>query len=251
MSRIKILTLDIESTPNTVHRWQLYGNDTTGITQIVEPSEILSVAWKFHDKETVYFYANPKFYSGQSLQLGDLYEDIVLADVVVTYNGKKFDIPKLNSAFIQGGFFPPKPYNHVDLYQVVKKNFLFPKMGLDYVAQTLLGVGKEPHEGHMLWVKCMRGDSQAWADMERYNKGDTRITEQLYDKLKPWIPAHPNVLLYEENPIGIACTRCGSTSYQKRGFKVANTRTYQQYQCNDCGGWFRDTRSAEGTSVTS
>lgn len=249
---MKILTLDIESAPSAVYRWQLYGNDTTAVNQIKEAGHLMCFAWKWHGDPvgSTGFGRADRYKRLNEPGLTTLHVAMSMADVVVTYNGKKYDIPKLNSAFLEAGLGPPQPYHQVDLYQVIRKNFGEVKNSLEYVAQKYLGHGKVPHEGFDLWVKCMQGDPEAWAKMEEYNRGDVVTTEQLYDKLLPWIPNHPNVLLFEDDRVGIACPRCASTSYHKEGFKVASTRVYQQYQCNDCRAWFRDTRSFDGTSVT-
>lgn len=247
---LKILTLDIEWAPALVHRWQSWGNDTTGVEQVIDPDHLLCMAWKWHDDSRMRFAKGPRYAVGGDWSLPAMYEALDAADAVVTYNGKKSDIPRLNMEFLLSQMGPYRPFQHIDLYQVIRKNFGFFKNGLDYVTRQVLQLGKAQHEGHSLWVRCMNGDPEAWETMRKYNENDVTITEQLYDKLKPWIPAHPNELLYEENPIGIACTRCGSADYQKRGFRVASTRRYQQYQCNDCGGWFRDTRSVDGSAVT-
>lgn len=250
---MKILTLDIESAPSAVYRWQLYGNDTTAVNQIKEAGHLLCAAWKWYGDPIPLWDHGPR-YDVQVLNkppgISRMHAALNAADVVVTYNGKKYDIPKLNSAFLEAGLGPPQPYQQVDLYQVIRKNFGEVKNSLEYVSQKYLGVGKTPHEGFDLWLKCMAGDPDAWCRMREYNENDVIITEQLYDKLLPWIPGHPNVLLYEDDRVGIACTRCASTSYQKRGPRIASTRVYQQYRCNDCGGWFRDTRSFDGTTVT-
>jgi predicted RNA-binding Zn-ribbon protein involved in translation (DUF1610 family) len=250
--------LDIENSPNTVHRWQLFGNDTTSVHQVVEPSRLMSVAYKWHSQPETHFIVGPHFREMAENVLPDnaidggikdVWNAITDADAVVTYNGKKFDIPKLNTAFVEYGLGVPAPYQQIDLYQTVKRVFSWPKMSLDYVAQQLLGEGKVPHEGHMLWVKCMAGDPEAWWTMRTYNIGDTEITEKLYDKLLPWIPNHPNVLLYGEDPTGRACPVCGSLSYQQRGTRELSTGVYQQYRCNDCGAWFRDVKRRDGSTV--
>jgi len=250
---MKILTLDIESAPSKIYRWQLYGNDTTSVSQIVEPGHLLCVAMKWHDSDEVEFFYGPRYETKcepWNYGVTMVHEAIDQADVVVTYNGKKYDIPKLNAAFLEAGLGPPQPYQHIDLYNVIKKTFDWPKMSLEFVSQKLLGTGKVPHEGFDLWVKCMNGDPEAWVKMQEYNKGDVIITEELYDHVRTWIPNHPNALLYGEDPSRKACTRCGSEHIQKRGTRVASTRIYQQYQCMDCGGWFRETRSSNGATVT-
>lgn len=235
---LKILTLDIETTPNTVHRWQLYGNDTTGLNQLIEPSGLLCAAWKWKDDSRVQF--------ARDDCVPRLHEALDVADVVVTYNGKKFDIPKLNVAFIENNLPPPSPFQHVDLYQTVSKVFGWPSAKLDYVAGRLLDEHKVKHTGHELWVRCMAGNEEAWKMMEEYNKGDVILTEKLLDILLPWIPSFPNMQLYN----GLeGCPKCGGHKYQKRGFAVASTGRYQQYRCSGCRSWFRDVRRVEGAAV--
>ena len=254
---MKILTLDIEMAPNIVHRWQLYGNDTTALSQLVQPQEMMCAAFKWYGEEQVYFIRAPRyetidndFFDASWPQgLDTLWTAVNEADAVVTYNGKKFDIPRMNTAFLEAGFKPPSPYAQIDLYQIVKKEFGFPSNKLDYITNRLLGHGKVSHQGHDLWVSAMMGDPDAWALMEEYNRGDVVITEELYDHIKGWIPNHPNVLLYDENPGLKACPKCGSSHYQSRGTRQLATGIYNQYQCQKCFGWFRDVKRVDGASV--
>lgn len=250
-ARMKILTLDVETTPNLAHVWQLWGQQNVGLNQLMESSELLCAAWKWHDDSRTQFCVGPSFHKFMigEWPLAALYEAVNMADAIVTYNGKKFDMPRLNSAFIENGFDVPAPYQQIDLYQTVKRVFGWPSMKLDYVAGKLLGENKVKHEGHDLWVKCMAGDPEAWARMREYNMQDVVITEKLYDKLLPWIPNHPNVLLYGEDPTGRACPTCGSLHYQQRGTRQLATGIYVQYNCNDCGAWFRDTKRRDGSTV--
>lgn len=249
---MKILTLDIESAPNLAHVWQLWGQQHVGLNQLMEASHLLCAAYKWYGEDETSFVVGDEYAEYRPEGAGftsHLWKAVSEADAIVTYNGKKYDMPKLNSAFIEAGFDVPAPYAQIDLYQVVRKVFGWPSNKLDFVAQRLLGEGKKEHEGHDLWVKCMAGDPEAWAIMQAYNEQDVRITERLYDKLKPWIPNHPNVLLYTDDPSGIACTYCGSLDYQKRGPRQLATGIYQQYRCNDCGAWFRLTKRQDGSTV--
>lgn len=250
---MKILTLDIETTPNVIYDFQLWGNRNTGVNQIIKPSELLCAAFKWYDEDKTRFIRSPAYeletMPDKLVGLSRLYDAVNEADAIVTYNGKKFDLPKLNSAFIEAGFDVPKPYAQIDLYLIVRKVFGWPSNKLDFVAQKLLGVGKKPHEGFELWAKCMESDPEAWATMQAYNEQDVVITERLYDKLKPWISPHPNVLLYTDDPSGIACTYCESLNYQMRGPRQLATGLYQQYRCNDCGAWFRLVKRENGSTV--
>ena len=246
---MKILTLDIETTPNIVHRWQLYGNDTTGLNQLMQPSGLLCAAYKWYGfDEVLYMVADQYRDKPRYGQLKDLWRAIDDADAVVTYNGKKFDIPRLNTAFIEAELPPPAPYAHIDLYQTIRKTFGFPSMKLDYVSGRLLDSHKTTHQGHDLWVACMMGDPEAWALMEEYNKQDVVLTERLYDKLKPWISGHPNVLLYDENPGQLSCPVCGGRIH-RRGERQLATGIYERYQCTECFAWSKKVKRLDGATV--
>lgn len=247
---MKILTLDIEMAPNIVHRWQLYGNDTTALSQLVQPQEMMCASYKWHGEDPQFIMA-PAYHKFMPEEAGleHLWDVVNEADCLITYNGKKFDVPRLNTAFLEAKLPPPKPYQHIDLYQVVRKEFGNPSNKLDYITNRLLGHGKVSHTGHDLWVECMLGNFEAWALMKEYNLGDTSITEELYDYIKAWIPSHPNILLYDELPGQIACPTCGSGNFQRRGPRQLATGVYQQYRCSDCGAWFREVKRINGSTV--
>jgi hypothetical protein len=98
-------------------------------------------------------------------------------------------------------------------------------------------VGKKVrHHGHELWVECMRGDDKAWKLMEKYNKKDVTLLEDVYNKLLPWIKDHPNRSLFTD---GEVCSNCGSEKLQKRGHAYTQVYKYQRYQCLSCGLWLR------------
>jgi hypothetical protein len=90
----------------------------------------------------------------------------------------------------------------------------------------------------------MAGDNKAWSMMKKYQIQDVDLLVDLYEKLKPWIPSHPNVNLYNQTS---GCIVCGSKHIQSRGKSVTNTTVYQRFQCQDCGKWQRGSKS-EATS---
>jgi hypothetical protein len=162
------------------------------------------------------------------------------ADVIVHYNGTKFDIPTLNKEFVKRGMLPPSPYKQVDLLRVVRREFKFASNKLDYVSRALGLGGKEKHDGFMLWVDCMNNNLAAWKKMEKYNRQDVTLLEKLYNHLLPWIRSHPN----HSAKAGVTCCpSCGSLDFQSRGTQATSTMTYQRYHCQDCGTWFRGTKA--------
>jgi hypothetical protein len=172
------------------------------------------------------------------------------ADVVVHYNGARFDIPHLNREFINQDLTPPSPYKQVDLLRTVKRQFRFPSNKLDYVCQALDLGAKTHHTGHQLWVDCLTGDPDAWDLMQEYNEHDVVITEKLYLKLRPWITSHPTVALYEQDTDDVpTCPACGSVELERRGRAVTTVSTYQRYCCRDCGKWSRGGSKLSGVDV--
>lgn len=233
---MKILLLDIETSPNTAHVWGLW-QQNVGINQLLESSYVMCWAAKWYGEKTIHF--------GKDLK--KIYNMINEADVVIHYNGKKFDMPTLNKEFLLHGWTPPAPYKQIDLLRVVRSQFRFPSNKLDYVAQRL-GLGKKvSHEGHELWIKCMAGDAAAWKRMEKYNKHDVVLLEKVYNKLLPWIKGHPNHNIYGNSDHN--CPTCGSNSLQRRGFNHSITGTSQRFQCTKCGSWSQSVKTVRDTEV--
>lgn len=232
---MRILLLDIETSPNTAHVWGLF-QQTVSLNQLMESSYTMCWAAKWYKKRGVMFSGLAE--APEKEMIETIWHLLDEADAVVHYNGTRFDMPTLNKEFILHGLPPPSPYKQIDLLSVVRRKFRFPSRKLDYVANAL-GLGKKTaHEGHMLWVKCMAGDEKAWRKMKRYNIRDVTLLEKVYDRLLPWIEQHPNHALYAPTSKP-TCTNCGSTHLQSRGTTVTRTMVYQRYQCQQCSTWLR------------
>ena len=236
---MKILLLDIDSSPNVAHVWGLW-QQNVGINQLMESSYVLCWAAKWLGEDEIIF--DSVHQSKPKKMLKGIYDLLNDADAVIHYNGTKFDIPTLNKEFLLHNYAPPSPYKQIDLLRVARSQFRFPSNKLDYVAQRL-GLGKkQEHEGHDLWVKCMNGDKDAWKRMESYNVQDVVLLESLYCRLLPWIKSHPNHNLYTDNRV---CPTCSGNRLQKRGTAISATGRYQRYQCSDCGSWSQGTKAVK------
>jgi len=238
---VRTLLLDIETAPMKGWFWGIW-DQTIGLNQIEETSYILCWSAKWLGEKKVMFDSVKA--SGAKLMLGRMHKLLDEANVVVHYNGQKFDVPTLNKEFIQLRFAPPAPYKQVDCLKEVKRLFRFPSNKLDFVSQAL-GIGaKKAHEGFTLWTKCMDPKhpehEAAWKRMERYNRHDVKILESLYLRLLPWLDKHPNHGAHEDIA---CCPKCGSEKFQQRGYAVTQVMKYRRYQCGSCGGWFRGNKS--------
>jgi DNA polymerase elongation subunit (family B) len=234
----RILLIDIETSPNTASVWGIWQQNVS-LNQLLESSQTICYAAKWLGDDDVMFDSIHR--TSHKKMLKSVHKLLDEADAIIHYNGARFDIPTLNKEFLLANMHPPSPSKQIDLLSVARRQFRFVSNKLDYVAQSL-GLGKKvDHEGHELWLKCMNKDKDAWKRMEEYNKNDVILLEKVYEKFKPWCKQHINMSLFDDEIH--TCPNCGGTHYQKRGFSYTNSCKYQRLQCQDCGNWFRDTRS--------
>lgn len=242
---MKILYLDIETSPNLADVWGLWGQDIP-LCRLRETGHIMGFGYMWNDEKRAKWVGEDTHEYDAMLEVAnELYDE---ADIIVTYNGDKFDHKWLNAEWVVHGFTPPSPYKSIDLYQVVKKNFKFPSNKLEYVANRLLGDSKIKHSGYQMWKDCLDPDvdprtkKKAWKEMGKYCKKDVELMPPLHDKLKPWLPTSLNVAIFD-NATHLACEKCASYNLQKRGTAKAKYYVYQRYQCQDCGGWMKGRKS--------
>lgn len=235
---MKKLFLDLETAPNVAYIWSLF-DSFVPIDRVISSGYTLCFAAKWAGSDEIIFHSIRD--DGFKTMVRKLHKLLEKADVVIHYNGKKFDIPTANKEFLKAGLTPPSPYKQIDIYQTIKRQFRLASNKLDFVT-TFFGLpGKTQHKGMELWKGCIAGDPDSWKTMKEYNCNDVIILEKLYDKVLPWIKDHPNELLYKDdgNWSVACCTNCGSDSVQRRGYAYTKTQKYHRYRCNDCGTWSR------------
>jgi uncharacterized protein YprB with RNaseH-like and TPR domain len=195
---MKILMLDIETTPLQVYTWGLW-DQNIGINQIIKNTEMMCFGAKWQGKKKVTF--KSVHHDGKEAMLKELHAMMEEADILIGWNSAAFDHKHIKREFLEAGMPPPSIVKDLDLMSVVKANFKFPSNKLDYVAQTL-GVGaKVKHSGFDLWIKCMEGDNKAWSEMKRYQIQDVNLLEELYQVLLPWLPGASSVTIKEKREI--------------------------------------------------
>ena len=232
---MKLLTIDIETSPNLADVWGLW-QQNVGLSQLHESQRVLCFAAKWYGQKRVTF--RSEYLDGTEGMFKSAWELLNAADAVIGYNSQGYDVKHLNREFLLQGLGPPSPFKNIDLFRVVKSRFKFPSYKLDYVAGAVLGENKLETSGHELWKRVLRDEKKAWQEMKAYNVQDTALTERLYDALKGWIPNHPNHNLWSEEDKKV-CANCGSKHIVKDGFYHTNVGKYQQYRCQNCGAWGR------------
>lgn len=243
--RFNVLTIDIETRPNLAYVWGLW-DQNVGLGQIAEVGSVICFAAKWQHERKVHFHSD--HHDGHQAMLDAAWHLIDEADAIVGYNSKSFDMKHLMREFVLADMPPPSPWRDIDLLTAVKSRFRFVSNKLDHVASEL-GLGsKVKHSGFDLWLGCMADDPKAWATMKRYNIGDVKLTEAVYDVVRPWIKNHPHVGSYVGDPGG--CPNCGVDDREPDGVHHTNTLTYARYRCRSCGAHHRDSRSIPNTTTT-
>jgi DNA polymerase elongation subunit (family B) len=243
---VRVLTIDIETSPNLAYVWGMF-KQNVALTQLVEAGQVICWAASWYGEDPMFM---SDHHDGHDQMVKGAWDLLNEADIVVHYNGTSFDIPHLNREFALAGLTPPKPYKQVDLLRTARKQFRFPSNKLDHVAQAL-GVGaKVSHTGFQLWIDCMADDPEAWELMRTYNLGDIKVTEALYDKLRPWIPNHPHLGMFTGS--AWSCPNCGhkGVSKQRTGHIHTNVQTYRGYQCPNCHTHIRGTKALADATHT-
>lgn len=230
----KILVLDIETKPATVYSWQAY-DVNIGYEQVIAPGGMICFAAKWVGEKDTVFYSDWTHSHGEMVKAIHTLMDE--ADAVITYNGDKFDLPKLQGEFILEGLTAPAPVASIDVVKTIRKMGFFMNR-LAFIGPLLRVGAKVKHEGFDLWAKVMDGDEKAQDKMMKYNIQDVVLLEKLYLKIRPFIKNHPHLGDNKGE-----CGACGSKDVQKRGFRRTRSFRIQRIQCNKCGSWSETTRT--------
>ena len=238
----KILVLDIETAPIRAAVWRIF-KENVGLSQIEKDWYVISWAAKWIGDDEVFYEDKSESYSDEDdfELLQGIWDLLDQADIIITQNGKRFDKKKLNARFIFHGMKPPSMYRHIDTLEIAKKNFGFTSNKLEYMTNLLCTVYKKlDHKkfpGYSLWEHCLKGDPEAWQEMQDYNIHDVLSLEELYMKMRPWDNSHPNINLYYED-LEIRC-RCSSTNLDHNGYWYTNLSKFDKFRCKDCGAEVR------------
>lgn len=239
---MKVLYIDIETAPALAYIWDLKTRYVP-ITQVSEDGYIMCFAAGWEGSDELEFWSI--WEDGHDAMIDRAWWMIDEADVVVHYNGTKFDMPRLNTEFLRRRLGPPSPYHQVDLYTTVSSNFKVLSRSMNHILEILELDSKIKHKGMELWTGCMHGEAEDQQIMQDYNLRDVEALEELYKDLLPWIRNHPNRGLWMEEGTDPICPSCGSTHLRFKGYKRTRVLQYKQYQCKDCKTYSRARYASE------
>lgn len=238
----RILVLDIETQRAIVETFSLF-RPFIGIDRVIKPTRVLCFAAKWRGEDRMIFKSawaddDEDAYRRMMQSAWDLMNE---ADIVVTWNGDRFDVQWFESEFVRLGMGRPTPYRSVDLIKTVKRWFKggLMSMKLDWSSRMVLKDMKLPHGGTDLWHEIRYGNREARREAQRtmraYNEKDVRLTERLFEHYLPYL--NVNLALYERNDDGVMrCTKCAGTELKRDGvkFRATNAGLYQMWRCKEC-----------------
>ena len=233
MNEPKVLVLDLEWKPALAYVWRMW-DENISPDQLIDHGGMLCFCAHWVGTKDYLFYS--EWEDGREGMAKAALDLLSEADAVVTYNGDRYDLPKILGEIMLAGLTPPPKPASIDLLKTVKK-FGFNMNRMAYIAPLLGLGGKVKHEGFNLWKDVMNGCPKAQKKMTRYCIQDVKLTAKMYQKILPFINNHPNLRG------GDSCPNCGSDHTQKRGSRVTRFFRIQRNQCQKCGAWFETSRS--------
>jgi hypothetical protein len=231
----KILVFDIETSPMEIYVWGLY-KQKPNIQQIIKDWSILSWSAKWLFDDTMY---GARVSGAEAIErsdesiLGELWNLLNEADLVIGHNVQKFDVRKVNLRFALAGLLPPTPYRCIDTMKHAMKVFASSSYKMDYL-NKIFGVQMKDDSPYEWWTRSVQGDDVAIQKMFDYNKTDVLVNEELYLKLRPWMKGHPNIGLYIDTDETV-CTNCGNDELTWGGHYFTPAGKYKAFRCDSCG----------------
>lgn len=158
------------------------------------------------------------------------------ADMLITYNGIKCDVPFIQTRLLHNGFDPLPPIAHKDVYYTAKFKLKLSRNGLINVQQFLnLEEAKTPVKLYQ-WMRALTGIKQAQDEILHHCQQDVLVLEEAYMKLRPLMNAHPRLQDY-----GV-CNKCGGQLLKNKLYYTSSKKPKMTVQCRDCRGY--ETRPA-------
>lgn len=155
------------------------------------------------------------------------------AELTVTYNGARFDLPYVNAKCLEHGIELPAPVPMIDAYLgIVRGKLALSRKSLLNVAYHLkLSNEKTPVEGR-IWRRAGAGHRASIKYIIDHCKADVLVLEEAYMKLRPLLRGHPRVKGWGP------CRYCGASTLQSRGLVLSSDRApKRRHYCTSCGAW--------------
>ena len=232
MKEHKRLTFDIETSPCKGWFWTCGYDLNIPHTNITEEAAIICVSWKFQGERKLHHLSWDKNHDDKTL-LEKFIPIMESADEVIGHNHDQFDIKWLRTRCLFHGLDMPPDFITIDTCKDAKKYFRFNSNSLSYISKYLnLRNQKLSTEGKDLWKKVVfEDDTKALVEMIKYCDGDVLATEELFERMAPYVKTKTHVGRYRSD-----CPGCGSDNIRVSKERISAAGSLRiQFQCCECG----------------
>jgi DNA polymerase III epsilon subunit-like protein len=241
----RLLSIDIETLPGKYYAFSPW-NQNLGRHMMIEDWSLLSYSAKWvGDNKIISSVLTPEevaIRDDRRLAF-EIWHLLNKANVVITHNGKRFDIKKINARLWKHKLTKPSSYKVIDTLVEAKKVFGLTYNTMDFIAEFVERDRKLDTEKG-LWVRADHGDPDALREMLEYNEQDVRTQEQIYMEMRPWMDNHPNLTLYFKHDEG-ACPVCLHRGHKKIGYHFTNKKKYPEFRCDHCGAVWHSSKAVK------
>lgn len=245
-NKLKILLFDYETSPA---KGYFFGNIwETNIIEMIEYEQILSIAWKFYGDKTANVKGQDDFSGYKKGKLDDkkLVEYFIpiinSADIIIAHNGDSFDTRVFNTRLLAHGLDPISTEKTFDTKKIARNKFHLPSNKQDVIADFLKIPRKMAHKGKDMWLGCEAGKHEDWVMMKKYNKHDIIMLDLIVERLMPFMRQVNDYVITSQSGVTCPNATCLSKRMQKSKLRRVKDGFKQQYQCQDCGAYWTDTK---------
>lgn len=225
MMKPNILVLDIETMPAVSFHWKSW-DENISMDQMREPSRVYSCGMHWLDTSE-WLYAEASTPVLEPAMYEFVHREMAKADAIVTYNGDKFDLPRLTSGFIDHNLPALGKLTSIDCIKFIR-TLKLPYNSLAYALQHYKLGKKVKTDGFQLWRDVYFGDEKARKKMQRYCMGDVRGLANLYKRIRGHIKNHPDL------SGGTGCPVCLSDRALPMDPRYTKLYTIEKRACCDC-----------------
>ena len=252
-----ILIWDLESSLLEGYFFRIW-QENIPMRRIKKQAHLLSASFAYNNEPVQGYRLTP-----EQVKTGDdfdvvckVVEAVNNCDLMVTFNGKRFDVKLLNTRALFWGLPPVKTPKHIDLFEQAKRVFKFPSNSMQNVSMYLGENGKLETSGSNLWERCAEWENyeeceKALIDMVTYGNQDIEATRDLYKRFQGWMKGVPNlgVITNEitENKT-LRCVHCGSDDvFPMEAKTYTAVSSFDLYRCANvsCRGISRITNNGK------
>jgi hypothetical protein len=157
---------------------------------------------------------------------------------VLGFNQRKADNRWCRNDWLLAGLPEPAPWRDIDLYVVARSQLAMEARSLDFLANRLGLPGKRGRYSIEMARAAHGGDAKAQRAMERYNRGDVKVTIDVWERLRPLVKVPGlNLGLYYGDGQTLRCSKCGHAALDRIPETADTPQTrYAAYRCRKCRG---------------